>query len=91
MSRIPPVAVGPDDDAERAEWIAALTQVIDDNAYCLGAAVEAFEREVQEALDVPHAIGLANGTDALRIGLAALGVGPEQEVVVPAYSFFATA
>ena len=91
MSRIPSVAVGPDDDAERAEWIAALTQVIDDNAYCLGAAVEAFEREVQEALDVPHAIGLANGTDALRIGLAALDVGPEHEVVVPAYSFFATA
>ncbi len=91
MEQIPSVALGPDDDAERREWQQALARVIERNAYCLGPEVAAFEKQVAEALGVRHAIGLANGTDALRLGLAALRVGPGDEVVVPAFSFFASA
>ena len=85
------VALGPDDDAERDEWIAALTRVVDSRAFCLGSEVDALERQVEELLDVPHALGVANGTDALRIALQAVGVKAGDEVIVPAYSFFASA
>ncbi|MFN0060800.1 MAG: DegT/DnrJ/EryC1/StrS family aminotransferase [Planctomycetota bacterium] len=88
---IPMVALGPDDAAERAEWITALTRTVDTNAYCLGAEVTAFEQQVREYLDVPHVFALSNGSDALRIGLQAIGVEADTEVVVPAYSFFASA
>lgn len=88
---IPMVAIGPDDDAERESWIAALTRTIDNTAFCLGPEVEAFEARCQEFLEVPYAIGVNSGTDAIRIGLQALGVGVGDEVIVPAMSFFASA
>jgi dTDP-4-amino-4,6-dideoxygalactose transaminase len=58
--------------------------------YILGPEVEAFEAEFASYLGLPHCVGVANGTDALQIGLRALGVGPGDEVVVPAVTFFAT-
>jgi len=85
------VAVGPDDEAERSEWLAALARAIDQSSFCLGPAVEAFEARCRSLLDVPHALGMNSGTDAIRLGLQAVGVGIGDEVVVPAYSFFATA
>jgi dTDP-4-amino-4,6-dideoxygalactose transaminase len=53
--------------------------------------VEAFEREFAEHLGVRHAIGVANGTDALTIALRSLGVGPGDDVVVPSFTFYASA
>ena len=85
------VAVGPDDADERAAWLEALSSAIDANSYCLGAAVDAFETRCREHLSVPHAIGMNSGTDAIRIGLQAVGIGPRDRVVVPAFSFFSTA
>ena len=92
------VALGPDDEAEREEWLQALASVVDRNAYCLGAEVEALEAEVREQLDVAAAFGVSNGTDALRLSLQAVGVGLQpagegarHEVIVPAFSFFASA
>ena len=85
------VALGPEDDGEREEWLRALARVIDSNAYCLGAEVTAFEQQVCETLGLRHAIGVSSGTDALRLGLLALGVKPGDEVIVPAFTFFATA
>ena len=65
--------------------------VLESGRYILGPEVEAFESEFAAYVGAGHCIGLANGTDALEIGLRALGVGPGDEVVVPAFTFFATA
>jgi dTDP-3-amino-3,4,6-trideoxy-alpha-D-glucose transaminase len=65
--------------------------VLESGRYILGPEVEAFEAEFAEFVGVEHCVGLANGTDALEIGLRALAVGPGDEVLVPAFTFFATA
>jgi len=75
----------------RHEIIEALTRVADSQRFILGPEVEALERELAERLEVRHAIGVSSGTDALIIALMALGVGPGAEVIVPTFSFFATA
>ncbi len=62
-----------------------------DGAYIGGPAVTAFEREWAAYCGADHAVGLGNGTDALLLSLTALGVGPGDEVVVPANTFIATA
>ena len=65
--------------------------VLEGGRYVLGPEVAAFESEFAEFVGTGHCVGLANGTDALEIGLRALGVEPGDEVVVPAFTFFATA
>ncbi|MEZ4415129.1 MAG: DegT/DnrJ/EryC1/StrS family aminotransferase [Gemmatimonadota bacterium] len=75
----------------RAEIAEALARVIDDQQFVMGPAVEGLERELAMALDVPHAIGCASGTDALLLPLRALEGKATDEVVVPAFTFFATA
>jgi dTDP-4-amino-4,6-dideoxygalactose transaminase len=65
--------------------------VLDSGRYILGPEVEAFESEFAGYVGAEHCVGLANGTDALEIGLRSLGVAPGDEVVVPAFTFFATA
>jgi dTDP-4-amino-4,6-dideoxygalactose transaminase len=62
-----------------------------DGNYIGGPAVESFEREWAAYCGTDHAVGVANGTDALQLTLTALGVGPGDEVVVPANTFVATA
>jgi dTDP-4-amino-4,6-dideoxygalactose transaminase len=56
-----------------------------------GKAVGAFEQEYAEFVGARHCVGVANGTDALEMALRAMGVGPADEVVLPAYTFIATA
>jgi dTDP-4-amino-4,6-dideoxygalactose transaminase len=65
--------------------------VLESGTYILGPEVEAFETEFADYVGAEHCVGLANGTDALEIGLRVLGVGPGDEVIVPAFTFFATA
>jgi dTDP-4-amino-4,6-dideoxygalactose transaminase len=65
--------------------------VLESGRYVLGPEVEAFESEFAAFAGAAHCVGVADGTDALLIGLRALGVGPGDEVVVPAFTFFATA
>lgn len=65
--------------------------VIAQGRYVLGPEVEAFESELAAFLHVRHVVGVANGTDALTIALRALGVRPGDEVVVPSFTFYATA
>jgi dTDP-4-amino-4,6-dideoxygalactose transaminase len=64
--------------------------VLEGGRYILGPEVQAFESEFAAWVGAEHCVGVANGTDALAIGLRALGVGPGDEVVVPSLSFFAT-
>ncbi|HEU4974679.1 MAG TPA: DegT/DnrJ/EryC1/StrS family aminotransferase [Baekduia sp.] len=69
----------------------ATARVIDSGAFILGPEVDAFEREFAAYLGAGHVIGVANGTEALTIALRALGVGPGDEVVVPSFTFYASA
>src|SRR5215212_1590026 len=69
----------------------AIDRVARSGRYILGPEVEAFEAEFAAYLGVEHCIGVANGTDALTIVLRALGVGPGDEVVMPSFTFYATA
>ena len=68
-----------------------ITEVLESGVYILGPQVEAFERELADYLGVRHAVGVGNGTDAITIGLRALGVRPGDEVVVPSFTFYASA
>ena len=69
----------------------ALDRVARSGRYILGPEVEAFEEEFARYIGVRHCVGVANGTDALTIALRALGVGPGDEVVMPSFTFYATA
>jgi dTDP-4-amino-4,6-dideoxygalactose transaminase len=75
----------------RDDVLAAMARVADTQQFILGAEVEGFEREMAARLEVEHAVGVSSGTDALLVALMALGIGPGAEVVMPTYSFFATA
>ena len=75
-------------EAEIAERIQG---VIESGRFILGPEVDAFEREFAGHLDVKHVVGVANGTDAITIALMAMGIGSGDEVVVPSFTFFATA
>ncbi|MGP0037015.1 MAG: DegT/DnrJ/EryC1/StrS family aminotransferase, partial [Solirubrobacteraceae bacterium] len=68
-----------------------IAAVLERGVYILGPEVEAFEQELAQYLGVRHAIGVGNGTDAITIALRALGVGRDDEVVVPAFTFYASA
>ena len=70
---------------------AALLEVTDAGQFILGPNVEAFEHEFAQAVGAKHAVGVANGTEALTIALRALGVGPGDEVIVPSFSYYASA
>ena len=69
----------------------AFAEVLESGQFVFGPNVSAFESEAAEYLGVPEAIGVANGTDAIVLVLDALGVGRGDEVICPAFTFFATA
>jgi dTDP-4-amino-4,6-dideoxygalactose transaminase len=70
---------------------AKAAEVLEAGRYILGPEVSAFERELAERLGTSHVLGVANGTDALVLALRALGVGPGDDVVVPSFTFYASA
>ncbi len=75
----------------RTEIDAAIKSVIDSGRYIGGAEVDGFAKELGEYLGVNHVIPCANGTDALQIALMAVGLKPGDEVIVPAFTYVATA
>jgi len=91
MIPVPLLDLGPQNRALEAELRAAYERVMASNMFILGPEMDAFERECAAALGVRHALGVSSGTDALLLALMALGVGPGDEVLLPAFTFFATA
>src|SRR6202789_4113061 len=75
----------------RGELREAIDRVLDSGRYILGPEVSAFEAEFAAYCGTAHAVGVANGTDAITIALRAMGVGPGDEVIVPSFTFYASA
>ena len=74
-------------DWMKDELNSAICDVAASGQYILGKRTEAFETELARITDSRYALGLANGTDALVIGLKLLGIGAGDEVIVPVNSF----
>ena len=68
----------------------AIRRVLDSGQYILGPEVDAFEKEWASYCNVNHTVGLANGLDAIKLSLSALGVQPGDEVIVPSNTYIAT-
>jgi dTDP-4-amino-4,6-dideoxygalactose transaminase len=75
----------------RSELLAVWDQMLDSGSFIGGSAVETFEKAFADHCETRHAIGVANGTDALVLALKALGIGAGDEVILPVNSFVATA
>ena len=75
----------------KEEFLAAIRRVCDSGQFCLGPDVKELENELARTLGVPHAIGCASGSDALLLALMAVGIEAGDEVLLPSYTFFATA
>lgn len=80
-----------DYNAHREEYLEAIERVCRDTAFSGGKYADAFDREFAEYVGVPYACGVNNGTSALHLAMLALGVGPGDEVIVPANTYIATA
>jgi dTDP-4-amino-4,6-dideoxygalactose transaminase len=87
---IPLVDVGAQLAPFRGEIMERIGDVVDSGRFILGPNVAAFEGEAADFLGVDHAVGVANGTDAIALVLDALGIGPGDEVICPAFTFYAT-
>ena len=74
-----------------AEEAAAVAEVLETGQLTMGPKVAEFERGLAAACETEHAVAVSSGTAALHLALLALGVGPGDEVLVPAYTFPATA
>lgn len=88
--KIPFLDVGAAYKELKPEINAAIARVLDSGWYILGPEVEAFEAEWAVFCNAAHAVGLANGLDALTLALRALEIGPGDEVIVPSNTYIAT-
>ena len=77
--------------ALREDVLSRLAEVVDSGVFILGPNVKAFEEEAAAYLGVPETVGVANGTDALVLVMDGMGIGPGDEVICPAFTFYATA
>ena len=75
----------------RQELDAAIKRVIDNANFILGEEVEGLENEVQKYCNVKYAVGVSNGTDAIKLSLAALGIKCGEGVLCPVFTYYATA
>lgn len=89
-SFLPQANPGASYQAQRAEIDAAVARVLERGRYILGEEVAAFEAEFAAYLGVNHAVGVANGTDAVELCLRACGIGPGQAVIAPSHTAVAT-
>lgn len=90
MSEVPFFDLGPLVRGESDEIHSAIDSVLQSGYFVGGPVTETFENEFAEFLGVKHCIGVANGLDALRLLLEAHGIGAGDEVIVPAFTYYAT-
>lgn len=91
VTAVPPLNLKAGFAAQRDELLAELQEVAESGYYVLGPKVEQFEAKLREYNKVDHALALSSGTDAHLVGMMAMDIGPGDEVIVPAFTFFATA
>ncbi len=89
--RIPLIDLKAQYETLRDDVDAAVRRVVESQHFVLGPEVEALESELADYVGVPHAVACASGTDALLLPLMALSPEPGDEVILPAFTFFATA
>lgn len=88
---VPFVDLDHQNQAVLPEVLDAFAEVCRDGSFVLGPAVSRFEAEYAAFCQVEHCVGVGNGTDAIELALRAVGIGPGDEVIVPANTFVATA
>ena len=88
---VPLLDVNRGNHALRDEIVAALTEVVDSGKFLHGPQVTELELQIAKLCHTKHAIGCASGSDALMLALMALELEPGDEVIVPSFTFFATA
>ncbi|NBX34076.1 DegT/DnrJ/EryC1/StrS family aminotransferase [bacterium] len=91
MTNVPLLDLGPQNRALEPQFEAVFREVLRSNQFIMGPRLEAFEKDCAAFLGVKHALGVSSGTDALLLALMALDVGEGDEVLLPAFTFFATA
>ena len=67
-----------------------LKNVVRNSDFTLGSSVDKLEKAIAQEADTKFAVGVGSGTDAIRLSLKALGIGPGDEVIAPSYTFYAT-
>ncbi|MEE9208400.1 MAG: DegT/DnrJ/EryC1/StrS family aminotransferase [Gemmatimonadota bacterium] len=90
LDRVPVLDLSPEIEAEWPDLLAAVERVLKSRQFIGGPEVAALEEEAADYLGVSHAVGVNSGTDALVIGLRALGVVPGDEVITSPFTFFAS-
>lgn len=88
--RVPFVDLKAQYSTHKSELDAAILKVVSETAFVSGKYAAEFELEFAKYIGAENCIACANGTDALEIALKAIGIGPGDEVIVPANTFFAT-
>jgi dTDP-4-amino-4,6-dideoxygalactose transaminase len=91
MTTVPLLDLGPQNRALEPQFEAVFREVLRSNQFIMGPRLEAFEKDCAAFLGVKHALGVSSGTDALLLALMALDIGEGDEVLLPAFTFFATA
>jgi len=91
IQKIPLLDLKAQHDPIRSKILAAIEKVVDSQAFIMGPEVKTLEERIAAYSQTKHGIGVSSGTDALLIALMAVDIGPGDEVIVPDYSFFATA
>ena len=91
LPKVPLLAIDRQNGPLREQFRQVMDDVCDSGRFVLGPDVTALENELATILDVPHVIGCASGSDSLLLALMAIHIEPGDEVILPSYTFFATA